>query len=187
LWLTAIAALASSAALRLAHAPFFRWGTMSFAFFVLSIGVLVVCIVGAWWMTARWPLARRLLSLRGIASLAVVPIHYALIELIAAAGVVPMGALGYLLASVGLVGASIALAVAFANGVDRWMSGVSSPLGAYVSAVLVVLCAAVVWLLPEARPAAFVAFVIGQLAIAALLAVRNQQRRRSAVAERALS
>ena len=84
-WLYAatIGALIFAAALDQAQAAFFRWGTMSFAYFVLSIGVLFLSVNIAWKIANHWPRAAQPLSLRGISSLAIVPIHYALIELVA--------------------------------------------------------------------------------------------------------
>lgn len=63
-------------------ATLFRWGSLSLSFFVLGVGA---CGAG-WWLAgvlvahlpSRWCAAA---SLRGVASLALVPIHYAIVEL----------------------------------------------------------------------------------------------------------
>jgi hypothetical protein len=80
----AAAALAVSGVMFRAHAVFFRWGTMNFAFFVLSIAVGIVFFSAAWQIGARWQRMARFLSVRGIVSFAVVPIHYGLIEILGA-------------------------------------------------------------------------------------------------------
>jgi hypothetical protein len=168
-------AFAAAALLHAAHATFFRWGTMSVAFFVLSLAVLGCGVLAAWWLTAHAPRASRVLSLRGIASLAVVPIHYAWLEAVAATGVAPLPALAWLAVVAAVAAASIATSAAFVRGVHAWLSAVVSSLRLVVPATLVAACAAVVWLF-AGRPLAFAAFVAGQLGITALMALRNERR-----------
>lgn len=62
----------------------FRWGTISFGFFVASLAALSLC-VGITMLAINYfpkPIVRAL-SLRGVASLALVPVHYVLIMLLA--------------------------------------------------------------------------------------------------------
>jgi len=172
----AIGALVLAAVLHGAHAIFFRWGTMSFAFFVLSLGVASVCVLAVWWMAVRWPLVSRLLSLRGITSLAAVPIHYALIELFAAWGVAQRGGVPAVALIAALIASSVVLSRAFASGVRRWISESTHAGAWYVLGTVVALCGAVSWLQPRQPHVVFAAFVGGQLAIAALLAARDRPR-----------
>ena len=65
-------------------AVFFRWGSMSIAFYVLSFAAILGCLAIAMILCSdRCPsFISEGLSLRGISSLAVVPIHYCLIDLL---------------------------------------------------------------------------------------------------------
>lgn len=74
------ASLALTATMVWMGAGLFRWGSMSSSFFVLSFGVLAgFALLSV--ATARSAPAGRLLALRGVASFAVIPIHYALLGL----------------------------------------------------------------------------------------------------------
>ncbi len=70
-------------------ASFHRWSTVGIGFFVVSFAVILVCLAAVLWLQGidRLKVLRRPLSLKGIASLAIVPIHYLLIYLAAIAGV----------------------------------------------------------------------------------------------------
>jgi uncharacterized membrane protein len=65
-------------------AVFFRWGSMSLAFYILSFVAISVCFAMALvFCSDRCPrFLSKGLSLRGISSLAVVPVHYFLIDLL---------------------------------------------------------------------------------------------------------
>lgn len=63
-------------------ANLFRWGMMSLGFFVASMALLAMVLGLVVWCAALAPSRlRELVSLRGIASLAVVPLHYGLLQL----------------------------------------------------------------------------------------------------------
>jgi Heparan-alpha-glucosaminide N-acetyltransferase, catalytic len=171
LYAAALGALACAAALHQIGAPFFRWGTMSFAYFVLSIGVLLSTFIFAWLFVKHWPRAAQPLFLRGISSLAIVPIHYALIELLADWGGVALKAPATLAAIGAISVSSVTLSRAFAGTVGIWLSHVSALVASVALASLIVLCAAICWISFE-DTLKFAAFVVGQLAIAALLVVR---------------
>jgi uncharacterized membrane protein len=174
LYVATIAALTFAAALHRAHAVFFRWGTMSFAFFVLSIGVVLLTVIIAWKIAAHWRRAAQLLSLRGISSLAVVPLHYALIELVAGLDSTPLRALATLAAMSVVLASSVMLSRTFATSVDTWISNVSPAVASVALTSLVALCAGICWYPFQQSTLKFAAFVVGQLAIAALLVVRNR-------------
>jgi hypothetical protein len=63
---------------------FFRWGTVAIGFYIASFAIIILSI--AWSLViygnSRLKIYQNALSLRGIASLAVVPIHYCLIYLV---------------------------------------------------------------------------------------------------------
>ena len=62
-------------------ALFFRWGSMSMAYFVASAAVIPLLYVSSAFIAAKNETLKSALSLRGFRSLAVVPIHYLLILL----------------------------------------------------------------------------------------------------------
>jgi uncharacterized membrane protein len=63
----------------------FRWGTMSLNFFIASFACICLSIGIAWLISnvLNFTKLTQILSMRGISSLAVVPIHYGIINLIA--------------------------------------------------------------------------------------------------------
>lgn len=174
-WATAVSAFAILIAILLwiSDAHFFRWGTMNFAYFILSIGVIYFSIVAAWQLVACCPYAARLLSLRGIASLAAVPIHYALIASIVAAKISPADSLSMLAAFAGIATITIALSRLFASGVQGWVSAMLGRMAWAPFGGLVIVSGVLLWWMPQQSIAVFASFVIGQLSIAALLGIRN--------------
>lgn len=79
-------------------ASFFRWGTVSFGFYILSFVVLLASMSLSLLMKAdpSINIYQNILSLRGVASLAVVPIHYALISLVTFLGIKNLDFLAFL-------------------------------------------------------------------------------------------
>lgn len=69
-------------------ASFFRWGTVGVGFYVVSFAVISISLAGVLAMCGEPKLrgGQDALSLKGIASLAVVPVHYFLIYLVVLAG-----------------------------------------------------------------------------------------------------
>lgn len=65
-------------------APFFRWGTVSLAFYIASFTVIAVSMAVVLWIcsVSNWKPIQQRMALRGISSLAIVPIHYFLIEVL---------------------------------------------------------------------------------------------------------
>ena len=65
------------------NASFFRWGSMGIGFYVLSFAVILHCLVITQFICgiSKLKMLKNLFSLAGIASLAVVPIHYYLINI----------------------------------------------------------------------------------------------------------
>ncbi len=97
----AIASPALTAAMRWMGAGLFRWGSVSSSFFVLSLGILAAFALLSV-ATARSGLPGRLLALRGVASFAVIPIHYALLGL-AEPFDLPLPPLAFAVAALGLI------------------------------------------------------------------------------------
>lgn len=90
---------------------FFRWGTVGLGFYVVSFTVILMGLAGSLAMCGepRLKLFQEALSLRGIASLAVVPVHYFLIYLIVISGGTGVNLLGYILIAIGVLTTSFFL------------------------------------------------------------------------------
>jgi uncharacterized membrane protein len=78
-------------------ATFFRWGTVSLGFYILSFAILLVSISAtvALCGETRLNICQNALSLKGIASLAVVPVHNLLIQLVSWMGAKELNLLTY--------------------------------------------------------------------------------------------
>ncbi|HZT03168.1 MAG TPA: heparan-alpha-glucosaminide N-acetyltransferase domain-containing protein [Steroidobacteraceae bacterium] len=171
-WLsvTAAGACVCSGILYHRHAAFFRWGTVSIGYFVLSIAVLAGAILLAWSVHRILPRLARIVSLRGMQSLAVVPIHYGLLALLAIAVPRLAGPPAVCAALLAMIVASMSLSNAFASAVHSLNRRVSPEVAVYLFAGTAVICVALE--LGRASPAMFAAFVAGQLAITGLLSMR---------------
>lgn len=92
-------------------ASFFRWGTVSLGFYVVSFTVILMglAFVLAICGNSKLKPYQEALSLRGIASLAVVPIHYFLIHLIVISGGVGVDLFKYSLIAIAVLFASFFL------------------------------------------------------------------------------
>ena len=93
-------------------AVFFRWSSMSLAFYILSFVAILLCLAIAMvFRSDRCPsFISSGLSLRGISSLAVVPIHYFLIDLIGWFGIRAVQPIGFGLWAIGVTAFSFFLA-----------------------------------------------------------------------------
>jgi len=99
---TCLAACLATAGLVAMKASLFRWGTMSAAFFVASIGVLAGAGITALLVRTSWPRIATTLALRGVASFAVIPLHYGLLDACRALDL-PLTPAGFMLAFAGIV------------------------------------------------------------------------------------
>ncbi|HEX9140356.1 MAG TPA: heparan-alpha-glucosaminide N-acetyltransferase domain-containing protein [Steroidobacteraceae bacterium] len=165
----ASSALVCAVAMWLNGAAFFRWGTMNFAFFALSIDVIFLSLVAAWLLNDFWPKAALLLALRGISSLAAVPIHYALINALVTLEIAPRESLDMVVLILAIIALTIWLAKAFAAAVRLWMSSASTTIATGALFAVLLLSAALTWASPPGSWAIFAYFVAGQLAVAGLL------------------
>lgn len=179
-WVALAAALLGSAALTwlLARAGlvFFRWGTVSAAFFVLTFAVLSGSIAAALALV-RLPRLAAALSLRGVAALVLVPLHYLCVELAAAFGRPPSGGAQLVLLGVPVAVVAFAGSKRAALAIQR-MAGWPRSRALYLSACAVAaLCG---WQLIPARGVplepfwAVACMAAGQLALCALLVWRWQ-------------
>jgi hypothetical protein len=163
------------------HAAFFRWGTVSIGYFALSIAVLAGTILLAWVIYQMLPSLARIVSLRGIQSLAVVPIHYGLLALLAICVPRLVGSPAVSAAMLALILASMWLSNTFSSGVRSLNRRVAPEVAVCVFSGTAVIC--VVLEFWRASPVMFGAFVVGQLAITGLLSMRaGGQRRLAALA-----
>src|ERR671933_836331 len=98
-------------------ASFFRWGTVGIGFYVVSFAVIAISLGGSLAICGepRLKVCQDALSLRGIASLAVVPVHYFLIYLVVIAKVTGVDLFGYSLIAIAVLAASFSGARAVEN------------------------------------------------------------------------
>lgn len=73
--------LAAALLMFVLNRTFFRWGTVSFAFFILSLGALAAFGLIAMYITTRSKWAVNTLALRGVASFVVIPLHYSMLDI----------------------------------------------------------------------------------------------------------
>jgi uncharacterized membrane protein len=151
---------------------FHRWGSVAAAFFALSVAVLLCCAAGSVALTRRAPRIAAVLSLGGVASFAVVPLHYAMVR----SGV--FSAEHDLVFYVAVASLIAFLSFALSNAFERAAAALSrSPhRGGLVAAALVVIGASALATFALARggspAAAQAAATLGQLAIGLLFAWR---------------
>lgn len=168
-----IGTLGAAAWLAALNAGFFRWGTVSAAFFVLSFGILFAAGLLSMFLAMTHRVAAHALALRGVASFAVIPIHYTLLDACAAALSLPVGQGAFVVL--------VTFIAAFSFAVSSWFSTrVSSAFFAAYRRTLFMLllgvlgAATVGILLASPRETARIALLAlaGQLMVAALLGFR---------------
>ncbi len=167
---------AGAGALFAAGAVFFRWGTVSVAYFVLSLGVLAVVGAVSMALASSSPKLAAYLSLQGVASFAVIPIHYGVLELVAVGTGQAISWPIFLVVIVVISVLSLWLSARFATIVSAWVAGSRSTNAAAGLVALLLLSAAVVAACADVSPLlAWVGMVAGQLGVAGLLAVRRRR------------
>lgn len=105
-WIVASAAflgLASSMLLAARGAPVFRWGSVSIAYFLCAVGIVASAWLCADRVVAATPAMAQRMSLRGPASLLIVPLHYAILGVLEAFVPPPWGVMAWAPATVVLV------------------------------------------------------------------------------------
>lgn len=179
--LAAVLLFGLSAVAFVTGASFYRWSTMGLGFFALSLAMAAALGAASMATAAAWPPAARRLGLRGVASFAVVPIHYAAIE-------VAKALLGEPLAPAAFFGVAAMLAI-LSIGLSSYFAELTRKLAAFggTGVALAILgmvgvCVMGMALLPlhEARTR-LALMVIGQLGVAGLLGLRASRRAQQAV------
>jgi Heparan-alpha-glucosaminide N-acetyltransferase, catalytic len=175
-WMVVAAAIvvcAVAAGLVASHGgSFHRWGSVAAAFFALSVAVLLCCAAGSVFLTRRTPRLAAALSLGGVASFAVVPLHYFMVR---SGSFSAQHDLAFYLAVAALIAL---LSFALSNAFERAAAALSrSPQHSrlVVAALFVVVVSAVAtfaWARSGSPTAAQVAATLGQLAIGLLFAWR---------------
>ncbi len=171
----AIAAICLALALgmSLLNRGFFRWGTVSVAYLVLAVGVVAVAGLFSMALVINNGNASRALSLRGVASFAVIPLHYAMLELITRLLPQPMSTVAFAAVATCVIAASFYLSSRFASAASRLTTASHQHLlFSLLIGLLVALCAAVIFdSMRSWIPSALVT-LLAQLAVAALLAMK---------------
>ena len=164
-----------SALLASSGRSFHRWGSVAAAFFVLSVAILLAFAMLSAVLIRRAPRFAAALSLGGVASFAVVPLHYAMVYtgVLAALGA-PGGIAFYLAVATPIAALSFVLSNAFERAAQS-LSGWPHRARLVVAAVVVIAVtgvAAITLARAGAPAAARAAATVGQLAIGLLFAWR---------------
>lgn len=164
-------ALSVSAVAHVLGASFWRWTTMSIAFFVLSVAILALTCLTSFFLVRELPSASNLLSMSGVSAFAAVPVHYALLAMFKPV-LAPIAPPGYLAATMGV----LALTLWIAHGVDiavrRWRPAADASLmGPGLLALTVAAAAVVVWRAPQHHA---MVGCLAQLVVVALFGWRSR-------------
>lgn len=154
---------------------FFRWGTVGVGFYVVSFAVILIGLAASLLMCAnpKLKICQDALSLRGIASLAVVPVHYFLIYLAVLAGATGMDVFRYSLIAILVLAGSFFLARSVEN-LSQIMRQVKTQKVVWVGLVALFVLAGSLTLF-YSQPSASIALfprTLGQLALCLLFVVR---------------
>jgi len=172
----AVVFLCLSAGAAAVGASFFRWGTMGAGFFVLCFGV----IAALGWLSAvtagALPRAASLLGLRGVASFAVVPVHYAVIDLADALIGRRLSEGEFVVTAIVLVVVSCGLSKVFAKAVQRLVAQGQAALAFGLIGIALVCAIGLLLASPQQSAERLALMVGGQLAIAGLLGFRAIKR-----------
>lgn len=156
-------------------ASFFRWGTVALGFYVVSFAVLLICLAGALALcgTDRLKKVQNALSLRGIASLAVVPLHYFLIELIAVLGINGLNLFSFFIVALAVVTSSFLLA-RYVENLSRILRKVQNQKAVWVGLVIMFLLTASLTIIfsRESTSLVMLTRTWGQLVLCLLFVVR---------------
>ncbi len=125
-------------ALAYAGASFFRWGTMSLSFFVLSVPVLAFTCLLAQAIQKWLPNFGHLIALRGVSAFLVVPVHYAVLEVFSRRAISDLSGYHYGITLLAL----LALSFAISKGLDRAIAYVCRFEGSVIAYALFGLAAA---------------------------------------------
>ena len=171
--IVALGLFAMALLLALFNNSFFRWGSVSFAFFVLSLGIVLASGLLSMYLTISHRRFAEALALRGVASFAVIPLHYAMLAAGAASLGLPVGQLGFAALAVLIIVVSFRASFWFAAAMAS-ASVASHRQGLLPTLLLLLAVLALVTLLEASRALVPVALLLllGQLVVAAILGMR---------------
>jgi uncharacterized membrane protein len=167
-----VASVAAVVLLASRGGSFHRWGSVAAAFFALSVAVLLGFVALSAWLTRRAPRAAAALSLGGVASFAVVPLHYALVH---GGGFGANHAVAFYLVAAALIALlSFVLSEAFERGAAALSYSPQRTVLVVASVVVIAVAAVAAFTLARggSPAAAQAAATAGQLAIGLLFAWR---------------
>ncbi len=156
--------------------PFFRWGVVSGAYFELALGIVLAAGLASVMVVRSLPAMSKALALRGVASFAVIPVHYALLDAYSTAFATPVALWQFALLFLLIAAIAFRASAVFAD----W---VSSPgfmrLRAGAPLLLAGICgsALALWLGTPNAWATAALVLVAQLAVAALLGQRVGKQR----------
>ena len=159
-----------------AHAVIFRWGTVSAAYFLASIMVLLTLALVSVIISTTNRTATGVLSLRGVSSFAIIPIHYGLLKLMDQ--FTPRLSLGsFAVLTLILTVTSFLFASAFSRYTASWLASPKANRPDLILFTLLALATGIATGLPIALdgPKTF-AVISAQLCVAALLGLRMVRR-----------
>ena len=167
----------ASLLLAMSNHSFFRWGSVSFGFFVVSVGVVLAAGLLSMYLSMSHRRIAHALALRGVASFAVIPLHYGLLAVCAAGLDFPVGQLGFAALAVLIIVVSFCASSWFAEAVAS--GPVAKRRQRLLPVMLALLAALVVATLLEAVRAlvpVVLLLMLGQLLVAAILGMRPGKR-----------
>lgn len=151
---------------------FHRWSSVGVGFFVLSLSVLIVAGMFCVGVTRWLPALARLMALGGVSSFVVVPVHYGLIETAKSVGLAGLPPAAFAM----IAGLLTVLALALSQRIGSWLGESGGPsridpkwIAGAVAAALLLTITTIALANVDSR-SAFVASVLAQLCLAALLA-----------------
>lgn len=156
--------------------PFFRWGIVSGAYFELALGIVLAAGLAAVMLVRSLPAMSKALALRGVASFAVIPIHYALLDVYSTAFATPVAFWQYallflLIAAIAFRASAVCAAWVTSPGFLRLRAAAPLLLAAVCGSALAL------WLAAPNAWATAALVLVAQLAVAALLGQRVGKQR----------
>lgn len=156
-------------------ASFFRWGTVGVGFYVLSFAVILFGIATSLLVcgTKKLKVCQEALSLRGIASLAVVPVHYFLIYLAVILGGTGVDLFRFALVAIAIVTLSFLLARTVET-LSHIVRKLNNPKMLWSGLVVIVVVAASLTLIygQDSTSVALFSRTFGQIVLCLLFVVR---------------
>ena len=172
----AVLALAVTSVMVGRGAGLFRWGSMSAAYYAASWAVLGLFASVAIGLVASSPRVARWIALAGVASFAIVPLHFLLLAVLAAAIALPVTPAGFAAAVAAVIAFAWMAAKGFSDGIES--DHVVRRRRAMLLSLMVACAAAfgVLVLAPSIAWAGLLALFVLQMAVAGMLGLRVASR-----------